>query len=510
MTNSFAITRAHLIYGVCLPVAVVIGYLLAEPMESGSMAVVVLVLSILSIPLLMRWHHTLLVMSINSVILPYFLPGRPNLWMVMVMISLFFLALDRSLGRDVQFLKARWVSYSLIFLGVVVVATAWLNGGLGIAALGSSTYGGRKYVGVLAAICLYFALSTTDIKPGRAKLYLAFYFLSSLLLLVSYSAAFWGRPFYFLVELFPIEGTVNEGIIGQTVAGPTEISRFSTLAMPGFASCCFLLAMFGAKGILDWKKPWKFGMLCVAIIATSLGGYRSELILVLLLFGALFYAEGLFRTKYVWAVILGTTLGGIFLATSSRSLPPPIQRTLSFVPYIDLDPDIRMNAQGSTDWRVEIWKRALPEVPKHLIKGKGYAIDPQELEAIQMLAANVASLSEDGALLSGDYHSGPLSLIIPFGLFGVAAFAWFLVASIKALHRNYVYGDPECTNINRFLLCYFVMKLVFFVTIFGGFSSDMVTFTGLIGMSVSLNGGVRQPLEPKPEPAMDELLSAEV
>src|SRR5215469_3915843 len=105
MANSFAITRAHIIWGVCLPVAVVIGYLLAEPLDSGSLAVVVLVLSILSIPLLIRWYHPLLVMSINSVILPYFLPGRPNLWLVMTMISLFFLALNRAVGQKVQFFK---------------------------------------------------------------------------------------------------------------------------------------------------------------------------------------------------------------------------------------------------------------------------------------------------------------------------------------------------------------------------------------------------------------------
>src|SRR5215469_9243900 len=106
MANSFAITRAHLIWGVCLPVAVVIGYLLAEPLASGSVAVVVLVLSILSIPLLMRWHHPLLVLSLNAGIMPFFLPGRPDLWMVMAVISLFFSVVNRSVGQEVQFFKA--------------------------------------------------------------------------------------------------------------------------------------------------------------------------------------------------------------------------------------------------------------------------------------------------------------------------------------------------------------------------------------------------------------------
>src|SRR5581483_2407104 len=105
MANTFAVSRSHLIYGVCLPLAVLIGYLLAEPLESGSVAVVVLVMSVLSIPLLMRWHHPLLIFSCNAMILPYFVPGRPELWMIMVVVSLFFSVLNRSVGQDLKFFQ---------------------------------------------------------------------------------------------------------------------------------------------------------------------------------------------------------------------------------------------------------------------------------------------------------------------------------------------------------------------------------------------------------------------
>src|SRR5260221_3384525 len=96
MANTINIPRPHLIMGLCLPLAVLIGYFLAEPMESGSMAVVILVLSILTVPLLMKWYHPLLVLSWNAVISPLFLPGRPALWMVMSALSLLIAVLNRS------------------------------------------------------------------------------------------------------------------------------------------------------------------------------------------------------------------------------------------------------------------------------------------------------------------------------------------------------------------------------------------------------------------------------
>src|ERR1700722_14936141 len=171
MANTFAVSRSHLVYGVCLPVAVLIGYLLAEPLESGSVAVVVLVLSILSIPLLMRWHHPLLIYSCNAVVLPYFIPGRPDLWMVMTMVSLFFSVLNRSVGQEVKFFQARSVSYALIFFGVIVLGTAWVNGGIGLSAMGSTSIGGKKYVSIFLAIAMFFALSTPPIKRNRAGLF---------------------------------------------------------------------------------------------------------------------------------------------------------------------------------------------------------------------------------------------------------------------------------------------------------------------------------------------------
>src|ERR1017187_3680589 len=96
MANAINIPKTHLIMGLSLPLAVLVGYFVAEPMELGSMAVVVFVLVVLSIPLMMKWYYPFLVLAWNAAIYPAFLPGRPALWAMLAFIGLLFAVLSRS------------------------------------------------------------------------------------------------------------------------------------------------------------------------------------------------------------------------------------------------------------------------------------------------------------------------------------------------------------------------------------------------------------------------------
>jgi len=135
------IPKAHLIMGLCLPLAVLIGYLLAEPLESGSLAVVIFVFSVLAVPILLKWHHSLLVITWNATINPFFLPGRPYLWMVVALVSLLLGVLNRATDPHFRFILVPSVTRPLlVFLGVVI-ATCMMTGGFGLQIFGSSTYG---------------------------------------------------------------------------------------------------------------------------------------------------------------------------------------------------------------------------------------------------------------------------------------------------------------------------------------------------------------------------------
>jgi O-antigen ligase len=146
-----------------------------------------------------------------------------------------------------------------------------------------------------------------------------------------------------------------------------------------------------------------------------------------------------------------------------------------------------------------MWKRVLPEVPQHLLLGKGLGFDAREAAALQLESRNDAE-NTAGTELVGDYHNGPLSVILGFGIFGVIGFLWFIYAGLRVLYQNYKFGHPEYHRLNTFLFGYFLAKFIFFMTIFGGFYSELMIFTGLVGLSVSLNRGVARKTVPVQHP----------
>jgi hypothetical protein len=146
----------------------------------------------------------------------------------------------------------------------------------------------------------------------------------------------------------------------------------------------------------------------------------------------------------------------------------------------------------------------VPTIPQYLLVGKGYSIDARELEDAAIFAEFNRDDPGRGSTVASDFHSGPLSLIIPLGIFGTIGFLWFLVAAFRVLRNNYRYGDAEYKGLNTFLLAYFIVRVIFYFVIFGSFHSELTLFTGLIGLSVSLNGGMRRPAPskaPAPNPA---------
>ena len=149
-----------------------------------------------------------------------------------------------------------------------------------------------------------------------------------------------------------------------------------------------------------------------------------------------------------------------------------------------------------------MWKAVIPQIPSYLLLGKGYSFDQQDMQMIRsgMTAAGDTIADAQGSLLAGDYHNGPLSVIVPLGIWGGIGFLWFIAAGIKVLRQNYRFGDPAHERINRFLLVAFIAKTIGFFLVFGSLYSELIVFTGMVGLSVSINGGMCRGAAPTPVP----------
>ena len=190
-----------------------------------------------------------------------------------------------------------------------------------------------------------------------------------------------------------------------------------------------------------------------------------------------------------YTIVCGLICGAALMAFANR-LPFAMQRTLSFLP-VEVSPAARQDAQGSLEWRLQMWRDVLPEVPQHLLRGKGYVMNPNDLVMAYENSSRIGGRGAEAATVAGDYHSGPLSVLIPFGLWGTLAFIWFLTVATRMLYRNYRHGDSRLKSINRALLACFIAKIIFFVLVFGSISSDLAYFTGLAGLGLCLNGDLR-------------------
>jgi hypothetical protein len=491
-------SRAVLIYALILPLAVLLGYMLATPTDFGSFAFMVMAFSALSIPLLLKWHHFLMTLTWNAALIVFFLPGQPALGTVLAFASLGIAIVTRTLSRQKEFISVPSITLPLILIAVVTLVTAKLTGGIGARVLGAETWGAKRYLGVFGAIVGYFAFTTQSVPRDKANTYMAAFFLGGLTSMVSDLVFMAGPAFYFLFVIFPSDQASMQAMTAET------LMRLSGISFASAWGYYYLLARHGIHGIFNLHAPWRLLLISICVIGSLLGGYRGLVIVLMLVFVFQFMVEGVYKTKLGPVLVFAAMVAvGGTIAFVDR-MPLAVQRAFSFLPIESIDPTARKDAMGTLDWRLSMWKVLLPEVPKYLLVGKGYSFNGTDYYLTQEAIRRGFYSAYEDVLISGNYHNGILTLLIPFGIFGLLAFLWFCWSAVRLLINNYRYGDPAFHKLNAFLLAYFTARLAFYFIFYGQFDLDFVHFTGLVGLSIAINGGVRKApfveVEPEPEP----------
>jgi len=498
MTTAPAILRSLIVYAVCVPLAIMMGYLLTNPLDYSTAAIYGLLALTLVLPILLRWHYPLMLLCFNTSIVVFLLKGRPSLGMVMMGLSLGISILERILASEKSFIRVPRLTWPLICLAAVVMFTAKLTGGFGFKAFGSDVYGGRKYLDVLAGVATYFAFSAKRISPPKAKLYASLFFLGGVTAFVGDLFPITPSWLHFIFWVFPpsfYSGTTLD----------LGVTRLGGVAGAAGAVYGWLLAMYGLRGILFGGKLWRPVLFVLAFAVSFLGGFRLMLFGNIFIFGMFFFLERLYQTKLLLVVMLAGVIGAATVIPLARHMPYTVQRALAFLP-LDISQEARMSADASTQWRIDMWKALLPQIPPHLLLGKGYAIT---MEDFQMLGTDVAfhtvDAGQQGLALASDYHNGPISVILPFGIWGVIVFLWLLINAAQTMFCNYRYGDESLRTINTFLWAGCLLFILRFFFIYGSLATDIMSFAGMIGFSVALNGGVCRPL-PQPTQARQPMV----
>src|SRR6185436_15655569 len=119
MTSSSTLIRTLLIYSICLPLAIFLGYIIAQPdpvRDYSTYVGVGLVIFILLLPLLLRWHRLMLLACWNGCTLLYFIPGRPDLFLALAWLSFTIAVLQFITNPRARFISVPSVARPLLFL----------------------------------------------------------------------------------------------------------------------------------------------------------------------------------------------------------------------------------------------------------------------------------------------------------------------------------------------------------------------------------------------------------
>jgi O-antigen ligase len=482
MSNPRLVLQSLFVYLICLPLAVMLGYFLANPSDLTSFGTIALMLLFLSVPLLLRYHYPLMLLAWNASVVLFFLPGRPQLWLAAAGLSIVLTLAHRMMDKQARFIQVPELIWPLVMLVLVIVITASATGGIGLRSMGGELYGGKRYIELLFGVIGFFAISWQRIPQERVHLYLALFFLGGITSFIGDLYSIAGPLLMPLFLFFPPTGT-------SLIASDSEMTRFVGLTGASSALFSFMLAKYGVRGIFAEGKPWRLLLFASFCLAGFFGGYRSLIISFILIFTMQFFLEGMHRTRLLPALTVALVMIAALGIPTLKKLPPAFQRALAFLP-VPIDPMVRQDADSSSEWRLRIWRVVLPQVPQYLLLGKGYAMTQADF-AVASRNAHQHDFEENwSATLAGDYHNGPLSIIISFGIWGAAAFVWFLGAAFRVLYKNYRYGNPEFRGINSFLFAIFTARVLMFFFIFGSFYSDFPHFVAWVALSISINGGV--------------------
>ena len=203
------------------------------------------------------------------------------------------------------------------------------------------------------------------------------------------------------------------------------------------------------------------------MILAMFSGSRTSIIENLMFLGLWFsVSEGtiLWRRVFLFGVISLAVL--IIMALGAKFLPLSLQRVLTIIPFADLSWEVRHDAMGTWDWRIEVWSRAMEDIPNYLFLGQGIAFDPRELYS------NIAAgtFIREWAFITHSYHQGVLSLILIFGIpglvLGVALLFLGLLRHIR-LFRQLEWRDSFIRRIYVVILYLYGVQVVKYLIIYG-------------------------------------------
>lgn len=438
-----------------------------------------------------------------------FMPGRPYLWEVGVLLAWTGVPLTIMLrrgSRDAaeQYLRNRWVFIGSMLYCVVLIVTMMLRG-FGLNVLGATEAGGRAYLqqilcGMLPVLFLLIPLSRKQffwlvvLQLGLTATFLISDFALSLL-------PGGMHPALYFFELS------TDALNFEQSAMSFGIRRYQSLGW-FFTSVVYLLfVVYHSKDFTGKRWWWLLPLTGGAYAISLLSGSRTTAALpLLLLFGILWGQRFFDLRKTAVCAIAGAFLLALAYATASRT-PMSVQRALCVLPGIRVSAEARYDAEGTWNMRRTLRRIGLGMAPDYLWIGRGYSVSLAKVETSRF------DWVLEQHLRAGSFYNGAIGLLVNTGLAGFAAVMLLFYGGARIARRvirharRFGVEDPAI-RAALFVAVSWIAEVLFFVFVHGDSQQTLRRFGMLAGLLIAADRLIRS-TEAEAGRATDELDAVE-
>lgn len=384
----------------------------------------------------------------------------------------------------------------LIYINLAYLATVYARNPAGFWAMQTSVVGGRPYFEIALAFGAFLILSRVQLSNLFAQAFPLFFLIPAWSVAILDSVArLLPQTGFALNAIYNGVGSSGVSDVLQQEASLGE-TRMTGLVQAGISSVVALCAKFNPVTLISPLYPGRMMLLATSFSTIFLSGFRGALLFALVVFLLAVVLRRNLRDLWVSsAVALFCVLVLVSIQGSLLQLPFTMQRALSGLPG-DWNQEAVADAEGSSRWRFEMWGWAWNDdrILRDRTWGQGFglSIDDMNLIANSLMAgqggANLLGGSDrENFMITGTFHSGPLSTIKYIGVVGfclyyplmlyMAVFAWRLCRrafGTKAFALSLFVGIP------------IIYEPFNFVVIFGGLDSNypqLLFWAGLLNMT---------------------------
>ncbi len=248
-----------------------------------------------------------------------------------------------------------------------------------------------------------------------------------------------------------------------------------------FANCLFVFIYASQPiGKLIFSPKAIAGIL-LSIFLVLISGFRSRLII--LAFPAFFIAiikkERLFLVMSFCLVLV--TLFMINDRNTLNSMPYTVQRALSVIPGMDVNPSIVENGKSSNEWRFQMWKWALDSRTRFIKNywlGDGCTYNFKDYTRVERAHTRHKIDEQEYNYRTKGWHSGFISIIQELGIVGlILTFVCLVYAFITTMRIGIAFRGSPFLKYYIVSVHYFLSAMVIFYVLPGNTHSFLLYFS---------------------------------